>query len=161
MMSQLTSAKDSIIDGLDWIREDFVYNKDGNVTDCNVVGSDSSLAETDYSYTNSGDSDIMASATGDGAFTLSSDLNGNTTKLPTSSANDTIEYNWDNKLRSASKGSDSITVKYDPMGNRVYKSSYDGSSTTVQKFIVDISGWLRTMSGVRHTVLMRQAESSC
>ncbi len=71
--------------------------------DCNVVGSDSSVAETDYGYTNSGDSDIMASATGDGAFTLSSDLNGNTTKLPTSSANDTIEYNWDNKLRSASK----------------------------------------------------------
>ncbi len=147
LMSQLASGKATDIDGLDWIREDFVYNKDGNVTNCNVVGSDSSVAETDYSYTNSGDSDIMASATGDGAFTLSSDLNGNTTKLPTSSANDTIEYNWDNKLRSASKGSDSITVKYDPMGNRVYKSSYDGSSTTVQKFIVDIAGKLPTIIG--------------
>ncbi len=82
MMSQLASGKATDIDGLDWIREDFVYNKDGNVTDRNVVGSDSSVAQTDYSYTNSGDSDIMASATGDGAFTLSSDLNGNTTKLP-------------------------------------------------------------------------------
>ena len=85
MMSQLTSGKATDIDGLDWIREDFVYNKDGNVTDCNVVASDSSVDETDYSYTNSGDSDIMAGATGDGAFTLSSDLNGNTAKLPTSS----------------------------------------------------------------------------
>ncbi len=44
----------------------YTYNKDGNVSDCNVVGPDSSVAETDYSYTNSGDSDIMASATGDG-----------------------------------------------------------------------------------------------
>jgi len=67
MMSQLASGKATDIDGLDWIREDFVYNKDGNVTDCNVVGSDSSVAETDYSYTNSGDSDIMASATVAGA----------------------------------------------------------------------------------------------
>ncbi len=126
-----------------------------------MVGSDSSVAETDYSYTNSGDSDIMASATGDGAFTLSNDLNGNTTKLPTSNANDTIEYNWDNKLRSASKGPDSITVKYDPMGNRVYKSSYDGSTTTVQEFILDIAGKLPTIPGVQHSVIMRQAESSC
>ncbi len=88
------------------------------------MGSDSSVAETDYSYTNSGDSDIMASATGDGAFTLSSDLNGNTTKLPTSSANDTIEYNWDNKLRSTSKDPDSITVKYDPFENLNFGNSY-------------------------------------
>lgn len=29
---------------------------------------DSSVAATDYSYTNSGDSDIMASAAGDGAI---------------------------------------------------------------------------------------------
>jgi len=42
-------------------------SEDGNVTDCNVVGSDSSVAETDYSYTNSGDSDMRASVTGDGA----------------------------------------------------------------------------------------------
>jgi hypothetical protein len=48
-------------------------------------------------------------------------------------------------MRSASKGSDSIAVKYDPMGNRVYRSSYDGSGTTVQKFIVDIAGSLPTI----------------
>jgi len=83
MMSQLVSARASNIDGLAWLREDFTYNKDGNVTDYDVTGSDSSSAATDYSYTNSGDSDIMAGATGNGAFTLANDLNGNTTKLPT------------------------------------------------------------------------------
>jgi RHS repeat-associated protein len=31
------------------------------------------------------------------------------------------------------------------MGNRVYKASYDGSRTTVQKFIVDIAGTLSTI----------------
>jgi len=110
-----------------------------------VTGSDSSSAATDYSYTNSGDSDIMAGATGDGAFTLANGLNGNTTKLPTSSANDVVEYNWDNKLRSAQKGSAWIWVKYDPMGNRVWRQSYDGQNTTTKKHVVDISGKLPTI----------------
>jgi RHS repeat-associated protein len=145
MMSQLTSAKASNIDELGWIRQDFAYNKDGNITDCNTVASDASVTETGYSYTNSGDSDIMAGATGDGAFTLSNDENGNTTKLPTASANDVVEYNWDNRMRSASKGSDSIAVKYDPMGNRVWRQSYDGQNTTTKKYVVDISGSLPTI----------------
>ena len=34
-----------------------------------------------------------------------------------------LVYNWDGKLRSATAGSDSISLKYDPRGNRVYKSS--------------------------------------
>jgi RHS repeat-associated protein len=145
MMSQLTSAKATDIDGLDWLQEDFTYNKDGNVTDYDVTGSDSSSAAADYSYTNSGVSDIMAGAAGDGAFSLSNDLNGNTTRLPTSGANDVVEYNWDNKLRSAQKGDFSIWVKYDPMGNRVWRQSDDGEDTTTMKFVVDISGSLPTI----------------
>jgi len=47
MMSQLTSAKASNIDGLAWLQEDFTYNKDGNVTDYDVTGSDSSSADPD------------------------------------------------------------------------------------------------------------------
>ena len=92
-----------------------------------------------------GVSDIMAGGTGEGAFALGNDLNGNTTKLPTSGANDTIKYNWDNRMRSASKGSDSIAVKYDPMGNRVWRQSYDGQDTTTKKYVVDISGNLPTI----------------
>jgi len=29
-----------------------------------------------------------------------------------------LEYNWEGKLRSATGGSDSISLKYDPLGNR-------------------------------------------
>jgi len=45
------------------------------------------------------------------------------------------EYNWDNKLRSAAKGSDSISLKYDSLGNRIYK---DSSVNGKRKYIVDI-----------------------
>jgi hypothetical protein len=47
------------------------------------VASDASVTQTAYNCTNNDDSDIMAGATGNGAFTLANDLNGNTTKLPT------------------------------------------------------------------------------
>ncbi|HUV40760.1 MAG TPA: RHS repeat-associated core domain-containing protein, partial [Sedimentisphaerales bacterium] len=45
------------------------------------------------------------------------------------------EYNWDNKLRSATKGTDTISLKYDPLGNRIYK---DSSVNGKRKYIVDI-----------------------
>jgi len=48
-----------------------------------------------------------------------------------------IVYNWDNKLRSAALGSDSIAVKYDPSGNRIWK---DSSEAGTRKYIVDIVG---------------------
>jgi uncharacterized protein RhaS with RHS repeats len=57
-------------------------------------------------------------------------------------ANTEIEYNWDNKLRSATQGPNSIRVKYDPMGNRVWKNS---GATGQRKYVVDIAGNLPTI----------------
>jgi RHS repeat-associated protein len=85
----------------------------------------------------------MAGATGNNnPFTLSNDQNGNITKLPTDSENDTVSWNYDNKLQEAQKGTKSISVKYDPIGNRVWRVSDDGVNTTTRKYIVDISGGL-------------------
>ena len=50
----------------------------------------------------------------------------------------TLVYNWDNKLRSAAKGADTISLKYDPLGNRIWKQVNDGQTTTTRKYIVDI-----------------------
>jgi hypothetical protein len=51
-------------------------------------------------------------------------------------------YNWDNKLRHAEAQYNTIDLKYDPMGNRVYKAS---STQGTRKYIVDISGGLPTI----------------
>ncbi len=50
----------------------------------------------------------------------------------------------DGKLRQADIGSNNIKLKYDPLGNRVWKQSYDasGPTTTTRKYIVDIVGKL-------------------
>ena len=59
-----------------------------------------------------------------------------TTGVDTTVEYTTLEYNWDNMLRSGTKGTESLSLKYDPDGNRVKKQS--GSNT--RKYIVDIAG---------------------
>lgn len=54
----------------------------------------------------------------------------------------TLVYNWDNKLRHGQCGSRSIDLKYDPMGNRVWKQS---SVYGTRKYIIDVSGGLPTI----------------
>ncbi len=59
----------------------------------------------------------------------------------------TYTYNWDNKLRKAEwtvdpQAEDSIEIKYDPLGNRVYKKSTASGNSTERKYIVDITGRL-------------------
>jgi len=49
-------------------------------------------------------------------------------------------YNWDGRLRSGQRGDDSINLRYDPAGNRVWKQSSDGQTTMARKYIVDIVG---------------------
>ncbi len=49
-------------------------------------------------------------------------------------------YNWDGRLRSGQSGNKSISIKYDPVGNQVWKQSSDGQTTTARKYIVDIVG---------------------
>jgi RHS repeat-associated protein len=62
----------------------------------------------------------------------------------TTGVSQTITYNWDNKLRTATKGSKSISLRYDPGGNRIRKQSIDGAEETTHKYIVDIVGDLPT-----------------
>jgi hypothetical protein len=82
--------------------------------------------QTVYTY----DGDIMTNAAG---HSLTWNANGQLAATPTISFN----YNWDGKLRSAAIGGISISLKYDPMGNRIYKAS---STAGNRRYIVDISG---------------------
>jgi RHS repeat-associated protein len=90
------------------------------------------LSQTNFTYAGN----LMKAASGGEAFSLDYDLNGNMKNLPVSEANQLV-YNWDGKLRSAQKGSNTMTVRYDPAGNRIYKNS---SITGQRKYIVDIVG---------------------
>lgn len=54
-------------------------------------------------------------------------------------ANSSFEYNWDGKLRSAQSGVKDIDLKYDLLGNRIWK---DSSVNGRRKYIVDIVGEL-------------------
>jgi RHS repeat-associated protein len=65
--------------------------------------------------------------------TLDYDENGNMT----SGVDTTLVYNWDSKLRSGQKDGNSISLKYDPAGNRIQKNS---SIAGNRKYIVDIVG---------------------
>ncbi len=87
--------------------------------------------------------DLMAlasSTTGGENYTVGWSENGSTTSV--SAPARSFVYNWDNKLRSATCDGNSISVKYDPMGNRVYKSS---SAQGTRKYVVDIAGGLPTI----------------
>jgi hypothetical protein len=68
-------------------------------------------------------------------------------RLKTGLSNISFEYNWDGKLREATIGDDYVRVKYDPMGNRIWRQSYDypAPTTTIRKYIVDISAKLPTI----------------
>jgi hypothetical protein len=67
----------------------------------------------------------------------------------------TYTFNWDNKLRKAEWPTDtsSIELKYDPLGNRVYKKSTASGSATGRKYIVDTFGIL-DITGELPVILM-------
>ncbi len=90
-------------------------------------------SQTDFTYTGN----RMDSASGGENFTLSWDENGQLTLTDQSSSDDTsLVWNWDDKLRSATKAGTTINLKYGPLGNRIYKDS----GGTGRKYIVDIVG---------------------
>ena len=60
-------------------------------------------------------------------------------QLTTGASSESLVYNWDGKLRSATKGTKSVSLKYDPSGNRIKKTS---SVSGTRKYIVDIVGEL-------------------
>jgi len=108
---------------------EFNYSLDGNINTKTI-----DQQNTSYGY----NGDRMTSV---GASGLDWDGNGQLTTGLTAN----FTWNWDGKLRTAASGSDSIHVKYDPMGNRVWKQTSDGQNTTTRKYIVDISGNLPTI----------------
>ncbi|MBN1796533.1 MAG: PKD domain-containing protein, partial [Sedimentisphaerales bacterium] len=138
MRSQLTEAIIGNINSSLWTAN-YYYYLDGNIEEKVVNNS-----PTDYQYdTTAGggnfDSDEMTKA---GNTSLDWDKNGN---LVDGLSSISFEWNWENKLRKATIGSDTIELKYDPMGNRVWKKSVVNSNTTKRKYIIDISGKLPTI----------------
>ena len=121
--SELTSATVSNIDDSNWVGQ-YNYRKDGNIDSKNINGD-----PCDFAY----DGDLMVEAHGE---TLDWDLNGNMVTSITAG----LEYNWDNKLRSGSAGSDSVHCKYAPDGSMVYMETTTNGQTTKHKYIVDTVG---------------------
>ena len=76
----------------------------------------------------------------------------------------TLTYNWDGKLRSATCGTDTVDLRYDPQGGRIYKETDNGSTAVKRKYIIDIVGDLPVIlleleeidevDIVRHTLAM-------
>jgi len=119
MLSQLTGAKISNIESSDW-NGSYIYNKDGNIRE-RIINSDPCA----YEY----DGDLMVKAEGQ---ELDWDLNGNLTGGLAVS----MEYNWDNKLRYAQAGDNSIALKYDPEGNRIWKRTCNSTNVRYRKYII-------------------------
>jgi RHS repeat-associated protein len=112
----------------------YSYNKNGDMSSRTI----NSGTQTNFLYTGN----MMASASDGETFSLDYDENGNLIYSSHESPATSYEYNWDNKLRSAEIGSTSIGLKYDPLGNRIYKNS---SEAGARKYIVDVSGRLPTI----------------
>jgi RHS repeat-associated protein len=74
------------------------------------------------------------------SFTLNWDKNGQMTNLPSTGTSQAV-WNWDGKMRSATMGSDTISLKYDPMGNRVLRTA----NGTTRKYVVDVAAALPTI----------------
>ncbi|MFA5239684.1 MAG: RHS repeat-associated core domain-containing protein [Phycisphaerae bacterium] len=128
MRSQLTDAVVSDINGMPWVYN-YLYRLDGNI-ERKILNS----INTDYAYIG----DLMTQA---GDANLAWNDNGQLISSDEPQATSHV-WNWDGKLRSATKGSKNISLKYDPLGNRVIKnSSVNGS----RKYVVDISSNLPTI----------------
>ncbi len=131
MRSQLTDANISNISDGNWVAE-YVFNDNGDMASRTIQS-----ASGTFTY----DGHQLTGSTGDESFTLDYDENGNMTE--NASAKD-LEYNWDNKLRCAKDGGNTLlALRYDPAGNRIYKETNNGS--TQRKYIVDIVGDLPTV----------------
>ncbi|MCD4831137.1 MAG: hypothetical protein K8R02_04930 [Anaerohalosphaeraceae bacterium] len=117
-LSQLTSVGSA---------EQYVYQDNGDMTSSN---------QTTFSYTGN----EMTTA---GADSLDYDENGNLISGPKdASTSVSVVYNWENKLRNATIDVDGIAIKYDPAGNRIFKSSTIHGD---KKYIVDVVGDLPTI----------------
>jgi len=126
----LTDARLSDINSGNWITE-YLFNGNGDMASRTIQSGTGT-----FTY----DGHQTKSATGDENFTLYYDENGQLTAGPSGQS---LVYNWDGKLRSATKGGTTINLKYDPAGNRIYKETNNGA--TKRKYIVDVIGDLPTV----------------
>jgi len=128
-LSQLKHAYMSRIDGMGYWNGDYVYYNNGDMTSRTITGS----GQINFTYNGNEMRTIEAN-------NLSYDENGNlTTGRKDANTSVSLAYNWDNKLRSATVGANSISLKYDPAGNRIQKNS---SVAGNRKYIVDVVGEL-------------------
>jgi len=136
MRSQLTYAKmTNNVPPPVWISDSYTYYMAGNVqlhTSCYYPAQP---MQEPYSF--NGDLMTQAGFSGPVGWNDNGDMSSNYAGQFT--------YNWDNKLRHADTSQKTIDIKYDPMGNRVWKQSTVSEQTTTRKYIVDISSGLPTI----------------
>lgn len=102
----------------------YTWHDDGNLDTRTEAG-----AQTNHSYTG----DLLTTV---GASTLTWDDNGSMT----AGVGVSITRNADNRIQSATAGSDSIDCVYDDKGRMVYKTSTVGGTPSTEKYILDIVG---------------------
>ena len=142
LLSELTTATINDVTNTLWWQGSYTYRLDGSLKTRTVTGKSPTTFSFDSDADTYDDCDLLTGATGGDIFSMGHDDNGNMLNLPNLNATNSLEYNWDNKLRFASNASNTVHVKYDPDGNRIYKSS---TLTGTRKYIIDPVGKLSTI----------------
>ena len=122
MRSQLLTADITNIGGSTWSAE-YAWHKDGNIAS-------RTINSTPKSFQFNGD--LMTDA---GSDELCHDLNGNMTTTYDAD----LAYTWNNRMQSADSGTDTVDLKYDFDGNRIYREVDNGTTVTKRKYILDIT----------------------
>ncbi len=119
----MTDANISNINSGNWVAKYF-FNDNGDMAYRTIQSNSQSFSYNGH---------LMTNADGN---TLDYDENGQLT----TGVDTTLEYNRDSKLRSGQKDGNSISLKYDPAGNRIYKEVNYGTAKGKRKYIVDVVG---------------------
>ena len=127
-LSQLTESEK--LDGSDttlW-NNGYVYHEDGNL-DYRRDLTEDPVVDTNFTYTGN----LLTNFDGSN---LTWDNNGSLTGATT-----TIENNYDNRLRQATRGTYTMDVKYAPDGDRVYRKITNGQTVEHERYyVVDNAG---------------------
>ena len=102
--------------------EKYVYDKTGNLLRIEPL-SDPNVY---YGY----DGDVLDDYDGSA---IGFDLNGQTTNTAAASS---VDWNWDGRMRSAVSGTDTISLKYDPLRQRVSREHDDSLTTDKKRYVV-------------------------
>jgi len=119
MLSQLIDANISNIADSNWIAS-YDYKVTGDMNSRTINGSTETFTYNGY---------LMTSADGN---SLTWDKNGNLVN----DVDANFVYNYDNRLKSAVTDGNTVTIKYDPFGNRILRQVSDGVTTTRRKYMI-------------------------